>query len=934
MAKKLIEVALPLDEINAASAREKSIRHGHPSTLHLWWARRPLAAARAVIFSSLITDPSDPEYPWREGEERDVEQERARLHKLIVDLVQWENTTNERVLGEARAEILRHTNGNPPPLLDPFAGGGSIPLEAQRLGLEAHASDLNPVAVLINKAMIEIPPKFAGQAPVNPEARKQLGSARWKGAAGLAEDVRYYGKWMRDEAERRIGHFYPKVQLPKEQGGGEATVIAWLWARTVTCPNPACGATMPLISSYWLSKKKGKETWVVPKIEGKRVSFEVKSGPGGPQDAPKQGKGGNFSCLACGSVAAERIIKSEGQAGRIGQMLMAIVAEGPRGRTYLEPSAGQERVALSAQATWRPTAEQPNNPRWFSPPAYGMTTFGDLFTERQLVALTTFSDLVGEARERVLADALAAGRGDDGMRLADGGSGAAAYADAVSTYLALGVDRLADRGSTIAGWDSSRDSIRNTFGRQAIPMTWDFSEANPLGDVTGSFLSGIRTLSETIDALPATGCGDARQEDAASIRSDSQFLVSTDPPYYDNIGYADLSDFFYVWLRRSLDDVWPELFRSLLVPKAEELVATPYRFQGGRTEAERFFESGLRAVFGRLATVQDLDYPLTVYYAFKQSETATEVDGGESFASTGWETMLEGLISSGFQITATWPMRTEMANRSIASGSNALASSVVLASRVRSTVAPEISRQQFLRELRHQLAADLRPLQRASIAPVDLAQAAIGPGMAIYSQYSRVREATGDPLRVRTALGLINQVLDEVIAEQDEEYDRATRWAVTWYEQNGFAEGSYGDAETLSKARATSVDEMAHDGLVQSGRGKVRLVNRNDYPEIPPDWHPRIVDVYDWQIMQRLAKAAQEGQGAAAAVKAKIDRAMPGRTELAKELAYRVHSIADRKGWAGEALVYNTLVQNWPEIERQARDIGDAAQTEGQGRLL
>lgn len=927
MARKLIEVSLPLEAINAAAAREKSIRHGHPSTLHLWWARRPLAAARAVIFASLITDPSDPEYPWRDDDDRDVEQERERLHDLIRRMVPWEASNDERILAEVHAEIHRHTNGNPPPLLDPFAGGGAIPLEAQRLGLEAHASDLNPVAVLINKAMIEIPPKFAGLPPVNPERHGPTDrSVRWKGAAGLADDVRYYGKWMRDEAERRIGHLYPKVTLPKEQGGGEATVIAWLWARTVTCPNPACGATMPLVRSFVVSKKKGSEAYVEPVVREDRSGMEFVVHQGKRDEAGTVDRKG-ARCLVCDSAVPFTYLRSEGKAARMGQQLMAIVAEGRRSRSYLSPLREHQRVASEVDAWWRPNQMISHWPGRTNVVEYGMTTFGDLFTERQLVALTTFSDLVGEARERVAADALAAGRPSDPTRLEDGGTSAEAYADAVATYLAFAVDRLADRASTIASWDSTRDSIRNTFGRQALPMTWDFAESNPSGDVTGSFLNGINSIVQVLEVMPTSRMGEARQEDATALVQYSLRMISTDPPYYDNIGYADLSDFFYVWMRKSIGCVWPRYMDLRSVPKDEELVATPYRFAGGRDEAEEFFESGLRRAFSACSAIQNPHFPLTIYYAFKQSET--EGEGGGGVASTGWETMLEGVIRAGLSVNATWPMRTEMANRSIASGTNALASSIVLACRVRPDGAPEATRQQFVRELRQKLADDLRPLQQASIAPVDLAQAAIGPGMAIYSKYSRVRDASGDALPVRGALALINQALDEVLSEQDEEYDNATRWAISWYESFGMNEGPYGDAEGFARARNVAVDDLAHDGVVKSGRGKVRFISRDELPLVDEHWHSRSsADVSDWLIMQHLAHAIQQGQEAAAKVKATIDRALPGRTGTAHDLAYRVFNIAERKGWNREALAYNTLIQNWAEIDRLAADLAAPATTQ------
>ena len=608
----------------------------------------------------------------------------------------------------------------------------------------------------------------------------------------------------------------------------------------------------------------------------------------------------------------------------MGQQLMAIVGESERGRVYASPNHHhQESANISSDPSIASTS-LPEKALGFRVQAYGMVRHRDLFTERQLVALSTFSDLVGEVRGQVLGDARAAGLPNDGQRLANEGNGADAYSDAVATYLAFGVDRLADRGSTISGWDSSRDSIRNTFGRQTLQMTWDFSEANPLGDVTGSFVSGVSTLSQVIAELPATADGYASQADAASRSNQSSTgVVSTDPPYYDNIGYADLSDFFYVWLRRSLGAIWTDLFSTLLVPKSEELVATPYRFKGGKQEAESFFEDGLRRVFVQMARYQTESFPTTVFYAFKQAETEARGTLDASTASTGWETMLEGLLLSGYQVTGTWPMRTEMANRNVASGTNALASSIVLACRVRRDSAPETTRQQFMREMRTKLAEDLRPLQNANIAPVDLAQAAIGPGMAIYSRYSRVREASGDSLKVREALGLINQVLDEVLAEQDEEYDPATRWAITWYEQYGMNDGPFGDAEGLAKARVVAVSDLANDGMLKSGRGKVRFTWREELPEITASWQPRSIDVADWVIMQRLAHAVQTGQQNAAEIKARIDAVLPGRTELARDLAYRAYNIAERKGWTREALVYNTLVQNWSDLEHLAAERDD-----------
>ncbi len=530
--KKLIEVALPLEAINKASAREKSIRHGHPSTLHLWWSRKPLATCRAVLFASLVDDPSSrpEEFPT----EREQDQERLRLFRLIEELVTWENSNNQEVLARARAEIHKSTGGNLPPLIDPFCGGGSIPLEAQRLGMNAHGGDLNPVAVLITKALIELPPKFANRPPVNPSAKKTLMGRDWHGAQGLADDIRYYGKWMRDEAEKRIGHLYPKVTLPKEYGSGEARVIAWLWVRTVTCPNPACGTHMPLTNKWWLSKKKGKETWVEPHIDYSIappvIHFVVKTGKGSPQEGTVNRQGA--TCIACGTPVPFDHIRSEGKAGRMGEHLMAIVAEGQRGRLYLSPIKEHAAIAAQAKPEWKPEAILPLNPRDFKTPNYGMCTFSDLFSNRQLVALTTFSDLVQETRKKVLSDTNGAGVPEDGID-------AQVYANAVATYLAIAVDRLADRNSTICTWDTGYVKVRNTFARQAIPMVWDFAEANPLSDSTGNFLGAIDWVAEVTELCSCNAPGEAQQRDAtATINGVAHPLISTDPPYYDNIGYA------------------------------------------------------------------------------------------------------------------------------------------------------------------------------------------------------------------------------------------------------------------------------------------------------------------------------------------------------------------------------------------------------------
>lgn len=905
--KKLIEVALPLEAINEESAREKSIRHGHPSTLHLWWARRPLATARAVIWSSLVDDPSS--HPEQFPTEEEQQRERERLFGILTRLVKWENSNDEAILAEAKAEIMKSTDNNPPALLDPFAGGGAIPLEAQRLGLEAHAHDLNPVAVMINKAMIEIPRKFANLRPVNPESRHQFGSsAAPKGAAGLAEDVRYYGEWMKQEAYKRIGHLYPKVKLAD---GSEATVIAWIWARTIKCPNPACGCEMPLASSYVLSKKKGKCAWIEPRVFGDKVDFTVHQGEKlGKVVEPKKGRGATFVCPACSETTLDSYVKDEGKAGRIGAQLMAIVAEGKHGREYLSPTSEHIHVAEVEKPEDYPDGAMPTNPRWFSPPAFGMTDYSQLFTNRQLTALTTFSTLVGEAQKKAEVDAVAAGMFNDHITLADGGTGARAYGEAVGVYLAFLIGKLADYHSSICNWHNSGEKIGHTFARQAIPMCWDYAEANPFSNSSGCYSNMIEWIIRCVENLPANSAGTAKQFDAQSDNGLRQIMVSTDPPYYDNIGYADLSDYFYVWMRQALKETYPKVFRTMLVPKAEELVATPYRFGGSVEEARDFFENGMFNTCCRLYQYARDDVPVTIYYAFKQSETEAD----DATASTGWETMLSAIIRAGFAITGTWPMRTEMSSRAIAMGSNALASSIVLVCRKRPQDARSVTRREFINALHREMRPALEKLQSANIAPVDLAQSAIGPGIGVYSRYKSVLEADGKPMSVRAALQIINQELDSFYNEQEGELDRESRFCVELFSQYAFNNVKFGDADILARAKNTSVQALAERGVMMAAKGQVRLLTREEIPEVV-----RPTEDCTWLLTQQLARTLEKsGMKECAQIVMNI---FGSNGEDAKALAYRLYTICERKNWAQEGYAYNNLVVAWPEIQTMAAQL-------------
>ncbi len=1004
--KKLIEVALPLDAINKAAAHEKQPGLGaHPRGLHLWWARRPLAAARAVIFAQMVDDPStyvdvllaDSKLRrkadsvlrarlkvWEEAvataekaasariaapapgpkpviEEVAAEIERERLFAIIRELVLWENTTNEEVLERARAEIWQswrrtcaenadHPRAKElfdrhklPAFHDPFAGGGALPLEAQRLGLESYASDLNPVAVLINKAMIEIPPKFAGRAPVNPECRNDpsLLSEKWRGAQGLAEDVRYYGKWMRDEAERRIGHLYPPVAITtdmikerpdlKPYAGQKLRPIAWLWARTVKSPNPAfADIDVPLVSTFRLSTKPGKEAFVEPVIETKGYRFTVRVGP--PQTTASEengtkaaGRGANFLCLMSKAPITGDYIKAEAMAGRMGARLIAIVAEGDAGRVYLAPTLEHETVARQARPEWRPDIEFFQQALGFRVGNYGMSRWSDLFTDRQLVALTTFSDLIGEAMDRARRDGIAAGLADDRTSLAAGGIGASAYADAVGVYLAFAVDRLADYNSSIATWKPSGEQVMQTYKRQALPMTWDFPESNVLGHSAICWTNAVKYSADNlgITGRIAGGRGEAVQADARTQTLSLGRVVSTDPPYYDNIGYADLSDFFYVWLRRSLRQTFSDLFATLAVPKSEELVATPAR-HGGSAQAEQFFLTGMTQAMHQLAEQAHQDFPVSIYYAFKQSES----DAASGTASTGWETFLDAVIRAGFAISGTWPMRTELGNRMRGADSNALASSIVLVCRTRDAAAPTSARREFVSALKTELPVALRHLQAGNVAPVDLAQAAIGPGMAVFTRFGKVVDAEGQALSVRQALALINETLDEVLAEQEGDFDVDSRWALAWFDQYGFDEGPYGVAETLSKAKNTSVDGMVEAGILTSRAGKVRLLAP---AELPSAWDPeedRRIDI--WEMLHHLIRVFEHaGEAVAAQLLAKYG----SKADVVRELAYRLYTACERRKRAKEAGSYNALVQSWPEIARLAKE-GPAPAAPKQGTGL
>ena len=900
--KKLIEVALPLEAINTASAREKSIRHGHPSTLHLWWARRPLATTRAVIWASLVDDPSS--HPELYPTEDDQNRERERLFRILEKLVVWKKKKNETVVNLAISEIMKSTDNNPPALLDPFFFFCSIPLEAQRLGLEAYAHDLNPVAIMINKAMIEIPSRFANMAPINPDSIK-MGDTGWIGTSGIVEDFRYYAGILKKEAFKRIGHHYPKITIPQSQGGGEATVIAWIWARTVMCPNPVCGCRMPLANSFILSKKIGNEASIHASIDQNTGLPIYKINRNANQTiTPKVGKG-RFRCVFCGHIADKDYIHEEFKCHRDSSELLAVVAEARQGRLYIDADAVQRDAAVVERPKDYPDQEMNDKcTDLVSGRGYGFSKWSQLFTNRQLLLLTTLSEIIIEIQELIEKDAVLAGLKNDHISFEDNGLGAKAYGQAIGLYLSFLVDKLADYNSSFCSWNPPREGIRNTFGRQAIPMVWDFAEANPFSNSTGCINNMIDWITKSLQLLPTnTKEGHVTQCDAQSDSGLRGVMVSTDPPYYDNIGYADLSDFFYIWLRWSMRNSFPSIFRTMLVPKAEELVAMPYRHGGNPELAKSFFEDGMSKTFRQLYLCSREDIPVTVYYAYKQNES----DEG----SSGWETILSAIIQAGFAITGTWPMSTERTARNIGIGSNALTSSIVLVCRKRSANVPQITRRNLISILRRELRPALKKLQESNIPPVDLAQSAIGPGMGVFSRYRKVLEADGTSMSVRSALHVINEEIDLYFNEQVGDLDAMSRFCIELYTQNAFNDIKFGDADILARAKGTSVAALSSHGIVYAKAGTVHLIERTELPE-KIDENENCI----WLLTQQLTQDMATG-GVEACAKA-VFLMFGSNAERAKDLAYRLYTIAEQKKWATEAYAYNALVVAWPDIQSRA----------------
>lgn len=899
--KKLIEVALPLELISRESAREKSIPHGHPSSLHLWWARRPLAAARAVLWASLVDDPSSDLMKFPTLEKQAIE--RQRLFEIMAKLIPWEASNDVRVLEEAQIEILKSCNGELPKVLDPFGGGGAIPLEAVRLGMPTFSGDLNPVAVTIQRAMIEIPHRFAGKSPINPVSKS--GSAFWIGLDGLVADIQYFSNLIRDRAFEKIGHLYPSVEMAD---GVEGTTVAYIWARGVRSPDPAWEITVPLVKSWSLSKRSGRDQiWIKPSIDQstKKISYQVVVGGTPPPGTVDRGNG---VCIASGSSIPSSYIKTEGTAGRLYDVPLAMVVDSSRGREFREfDGALIDHIAPD----WEPSGVMSHHSQYMGTPRYGLDEWRKLFTKRQLLALSTFSEQISAVYEEIRL--LAKDLGDDPRRLREGGNGAIAYADALQTYLSFIFDKCLNSWSSLATWSDS-GFVRPVFARQAIPMTWDFAEVNPFSSATGNWMGMTDWVAKAVRNLPHHNFGETSQRDAeARITEIGKCMISTDPPYYDNVPYADLSDYFYVWMRKNLASIWPDEFATLLTPKAEELVANHIR-AGSWEAAQKHFQEGMFNVFKTARLMSDERFPTTIFYAFKATETT-----GDASVSTGWEVFLAGLLDAGYSVVATWPIRTEKPGRSREIGAAALSSSVVLVCRARSNSAAMATRGEFVSALRDEMAQAIKILQVENILPVDMAQSAIGPGIGIFSRYLKVVEADGQTMTVRTALSLINDVLAEVLSGEESELDADTRFAVTWYEQFGHNPGAFGVADTLANAKNTTVSGVVESGIAVSREGKLRLLERQ---ELSDKWDPTNDSrLTVWETTQYLIRALENSESEASKLLARLGS---GVGERARQLAYLLYGICDRKQWAEEGSAYNMLVAAWPQLEKLAQSNGNA----------
>ena len=922
--KKLIEVALPLEDINRESVKQKTGRPktGYPTTLHKYWAQRSVATARAAIWSSLVDDPSShPEkFPTADLQKK----ERLRRFDILRKLILWESTADASLWAEARKIAEEDCGGSLPPFIDPFAGSGAIPLEALRLGMSAHASDLNPLAVTIQHMLVEWPQKFANKPAVH---RRNKGGLSASTAFGnLAADVLAYGEDINEKLRGRIGEFYPPVT---DSFGKEIEPGVFMWARTVPCPNPACGVLTPLVKDWKLSTRSGAHIRPVIDRAAKTINFAVQHDGVVPEPSFNGRKGG--ACLMCEAPIDFVWIRKQGVAGLINHRLMAIAAGDDYSWAFYQPTSEHESVALTVpDSTWVPRGDIPNNTRDFRTQLYGMATWASLFTPRQMLALTTLQDIIRETEADIDSDAVAAGYVSGGEPLSRGGTGAHAYAQLVRAYIHLTASNLTEWNCSVTRWSPNGPQLSSLFARQAVIMNWNYAEGSLFGKGGANFLQKLRRTVEVIDRTPTTTTGTARQADATRMvwDHDKAPLVVTDPPYYDNISYSELADFFYVWLRESMRDIDPETFATISSPKSEELIMAKNRHGGDEEKAKQFFEDGLTQALHHLRSISDPDLPLSIYYAYNDTDESEDGEGNKEIGSSGWETILQSIVDAGLQIVMTYPLRSEAVGRAISTNASALAACILLVCRPRSDKAPVGTRGDFTLGLQGELSQAIERLKDGDLGALDLSQAAIGPGMAVFTRYSKVLESDGRKMTMRTALDLINKSVSEVAGKGDAMFDQQTRWCVRWFEEKGLSEGLYGDAQMLANANGLNIPELERFGVISSKGGKVQLLVGD---RLPTDWDPRLDSrISSWEVLHHLIACllpkgnplSRANGGSEKEALALASALSPLLVEQAKELSYRMFDICRVRGWNQEALAYNAIGQSWADLRSVADGSG------------
>lgn len=888
---KLIEVALPLDEINAACKAYKDRKVGTIRNIHKWFAAMPLPAWRALLFAALIDDP-------------ETDNQRIYLLDVIKRLVaNGADLPDVDTLEEAKALLCKQFPDGLPAVMDPFCGGGSTLVEAQRLGLSTVASDLNPVPVLISRTLTDLLPKVMGQAPIALTAETAasnelfpMSSSAPIAFAGLNADVSKYSQRVVARARASLASRYTSF-------AGEAP-IAWLWARTTKCPNPACGLETFLMTSLWICKKKGDLAWFVPQVTKGEIVLEVVSRQksGEPPLSPKSGRGAVFRCLSCDGTLTEDWIIERGSRHEIGERLVCVVAETTNGRIYRAPSDSEIRAGAEVpDVVDFPDVPLPDIPRWFSGPRFGFTTQQDLYTPRQRLVLATFADLIAEVYSEVIED-----------------GGSRDWAAAVTTLMGLALGKMAQANSRQVRWNtavSGAPKAEPAFGQNDMPMLWDFVETYPFGSSVGSFLGIIKDQARAARYV-VKGEGVAVRKDARDVAADRPTLIATDPPYFDAIGYADLSDYFYLWHRRALRHVHPDLYMTVAVPKTGELTAVPAHHNNSASAAKSYFIEGFTQTFNALKDALGEDLPLIVVYASKEQK-------GGAGEETRWSSILSAIVAAELEITGTWPIHGATVARLIGNQTNAIASYIVMVCRPRLADAQTCSLAEFNRALRRELPPAVRDLQAASILPVDLNQAALGPGMRIYSRYRAVLDQSGAVVPVDQAIRLIDVARSEVLEEQEGDLDPESRFAVRWWETFGWAVASFDEAGKAARPLGISVEEVARVQVVTSRANKVQLLGAD---QLDRSWTPSDdVRPTAWKAVHHLADRLIDGGGELEA--AQLMAVLGKLQESSRALVYRLHDIAAKKGRKADQERYNALINSWTELVRLAS--GQTGMAEG-----